>query len=134
MQQHSENLAVVQAALADFTNQAFEALLARLSDDIILETALPSEIVPYGGKHAGKAAARAFLENVTRTTQFMRFAVREFFTSPDAVVALGSYESVVRGIGRPAVSDFAMVFRLREGKIAAFQKFADTHAIVQSWK
>jgi ketosteroid isomerase-like protein len=128
------NIAVVKAAYEDFMHGAFDALLERLDESIVWEMPFPAEIVPYGGKHVGKAAVKTFFDTFVRTTEVLRFEPQEFIASGDVVVALGLYHGKARHTGRSAQSDIALVFRLRDGKITSFKKFADTHAVVESWR
>jgi hypothetical protein len=94
----------------------------------------PVEIVPYGGKHHGKQGVKTFLETLGRTTEILRFEPSEFLASGETVVVLGFYHGKARHTGRTAQSDVALVFRLSGGKITSFKKFADTHAVVESWR
>jgi ketosteroid isomerase-like protein len=128
------NVAVVKAAYEDFMRGAFEALLERLDEAVVWETPFPAEIVPYGGKHVGKQGVKTFLETFARTTEILRFEPQEYIASGNVVVALGFYHGKARHTGRSAQSDIALIFRLRDGKIISFKKFADTHAVVESWR
>jgi ketosteroid isomerase-like protein len=48
----------------------------------------------------------------------------------DTVVGVGTYSGTFKATGRPMEARVVHVFRVREGKIAAFEQFADTLRIV----
>jgi ketosteroid isomerase-like protein len=127
------NVALVQQGFADFGAGNLDALLERFEDNIVWETPFPPEIVPYSGRLEGKANVREFFEDLARTTEFAYFRPEEYVASGDKVVALGSYQATVRETGKSATSDFAMVFTIRDGKIAAFKEYADTQALIAAW-
>lgn len=133
MPEQVDNVALVQQGFADFGAGNIDALVERFDDDIAWETPFPPEIVPMSGRLVGKTQARAFFEDLARTTEFAYFRPEEFVASGDKVVALGSYRATIRETGKSATSDFAMVFTVRDGKIAAFKEYADTHAVIAAW-
>lgn len=129
----NKNANIVRAAFEDFKNGNLDALLARFADAITWETPFPKEIIPFGGNHVGKEQVKGFFATLAQTTETTRFEPKEYIVSEDIVVALGYYEALVRKTGRKGGSEFAMVFRIRDGKIVSFKEFVDTHAIVQAW-
>jgi ketosteroid isomerase-like protein len=129
----NKNADLVRAAFEDFNSGNLDALLNRFAENIVWETPFPQDIVPFGGKRAGKEQVREFFVTLAQTTETTHFEPKEFIVADDIVVALGYYEALVRQTGRKGGSDFAMVFRIQNGKIVAFKEFVDTHAVVQAW-
>jgi uncharacterized protein len=124
-----ENTAVVQQAYDNFKNRDIDGLLSLFSEEITWE--LPEmEGVPFGGKRAGLEEVVEFFAMLGMAQEPLRFEPREFFAQGDRVVCLGSYDWRVRETSREFSSDFAHVFTIADGKIAAFQEFMDTAACV----
>lgn len=127
------NVAIVTALFEAFRRGDMDAILAFLDDAIVWETPFPRAIVPHGGKRTGKAEVRTFFETLVGTTELTRFEPQEFIASENVVAVLGVDGGTVRSTGRSSEGRFAMIFRIRDQKIVAFEEFADTHAVVQSW-
>jgi ketosteroid isomerase-like protein len=53
----------------------------------------------------------------------------EFFVSGDRVVALGVYEGVAKATGRRLRAPFAHAWTVRDGKVATFDMYTDTHLV-----
>jgi ketosteroid isomerase-like protein len=121
----SENVALVQQAYAAFGRGDIAALLEMLSDDIDWHTPGAPRI-PYAGRFSGRKQVAGFFEGLGKTAEFERFEPREFFAHGDKVVVLGHYAGRGRTTGRPFATDWAMVFTVRNGKIAAFSEHFDT--------
>jgi ketosteroid isomerase-like protein len=105
------------------------ALLATFVDDIVwtgVYGAGPQ--VPTSGERRGKAAVEEFFGQVAANYTFSRFEPRQFIATGDTVVALGHYAATTSR-GTSVESDFAMVFTIRDGRIARFQEFTDSAAL-----
>ena len=50
----------------------------------------------------------------------------EYIDGGDTIVSLGHYGGVCKATGKPMRAQFAHVFRVKDGKIAGFQQYADT--------
>jgi hypothetical protein len=132
-QSDNENVKIVQTAFEHFKNGNLDGILATLQDDVEWETPFPRGIVPFGGKRKGKAQVKEFFEALEQTSETLRFEPREYFGSGDVVVALGYYEGKARSTGRTASTEFAMTFRLRNGKVYAFREYADSYVVAQAF-
>jgi ketosteroid isomerase-like protein len=133
MAQTDENIALIQAAFADFGKGDIQTLLTRFDENAAWETPFPRDIVPYGGKRTGKAQIREFFDQLAQTTETLRFEPKEFIASGETVVVLGVFGGRVRKTGRAAESDFAMVFRIRNGKVTSYKEYTDAHVVVQAF-
>ena len=127
--QEAQNTKVVQDAYAAFGRGDVQGILNSLGDDIVWTGVYGAAAhVPTAGERRGKAAVAQFFAQVAENIQFSRFEPREFIATGDKVVALGHYTATT-----PAKTgfdcDFAMVFTLKNGKIARFQEFCDSAAI-----
>jgi uncharacterized protein len=121
----STNVELVQAAYAAFGRGDIAALLATFSDDIDWDSPGAPRI-PHAGRFNGKTAVAGFFDGLAKTAEFERFEPREFIPHGDKVVVLGSYAGRGRSTGRAFSSDWAMVFTVKNGKIAAFKEYLDT--------
>ncbi len=50
----------------------------------------------------------------------------ELIDGGETIVSLGHYSGVSKATGKPMRAQFAHVFRVKDGKIAGFQQYADT--------
>ena len=124
-----ENTALVQQAYNNFKNRDIDGLLSLFSEEITWE--LPEmEGISFGGRRAGLEEVVEFFAMLGMTQEPLRFEPREFIAQDNRVVCLGSYDWRVRDTNREFSSDFAHVFTIAEGKIAAFSEFLDTAAAV----
>jgi ketosteroid isomerase-like protein len=63
---------------------------------------------------------------------FTAFEPREYIASGDKVAVLGSYTAIARATGKSMSSEWTMVWKFRDGKLAWFREFTDTHALLES--
>jgi uncharacterized protein len=50
----------------------------------------------------------------------------EILPTPDGALTLGRYSGTYKGTGKPIDAQFAHVWRIKDGKVAAFQQYTDT--------
>jgi len=126
----AENTKVVRDAYAAFGRGDITTLLGYMTDDVQWQPVIGTGThVPFSGARTGKAAVAEFFKQVAETEDFEQFEPREFVAQGDMVVAIGHYRAKTKATGRTFDSPFAMVFTLRNGKIAAFREFTDSAAI-----
>lgn len=125
-----QNTAIVQKAYEAFKRGEINGILELLSDDVSWEPIIGAgPHVPHAGKRQGKAAVRQFFETLGNTFVFERFEPREFVAQGDVVVALGHYQGRPKTTGRAIETDWAMVFRIKDGRITEFREFTDSAAL-----
>src|SRR3954451_8025209 len=113
---------------AAFGRGDIPAVLDKLAEDIEWRIAGPSEL-PYAGLHRGRDEVAKFFEAFGKTSEFEVFEAREDFSRGDKVVVLGHERQRVKATGQVVETEWAMVFTLRDGKIARYHNFVDTHAV-----
>ena len=118
-------VAQVQAAYADFGRGDIQSLLNRFADDIDWYSPGEGTAIPYAGRLQGKAQVAKFFDGVGANLEFHEFNPSEFISQGDVVVAIGTWDATVRGTDVRIKDGFAMVFRLRDGKIADFREYSD---------
>ena len=88
---------------------------------------------PYAGTYRGPEGVR---DNV-----FMRIGadwdgfamtVDDVLDAGDAVIGIGTYSGTSKATGKPMKARVVHVFRVRDGKIAAFEQFADTLKVAEA--
>jgi ketosteroid isomerase-like protein len=126
----AQNTKVVQDAYAAFGRGDIPALLGHMTDDILWQPVIgTSKQVPFSGERKGKAGVAEFFQQVAETEDFQLFEPREFIAQGNTVVALGHYRAVTKTTGKSFDSPFAMVFTLRDGKVASFREFTDSAGV-----
>jgi uncharacterized protein len=122
------NLQLVQEGYGDFARGDVQALLEKFAEDI--EWIVPgSEKNPLAGTYKGRSRVGEFFKKLNELTELGLFEPREFIAQGDKVVALGREEGRVRSTARKFQTDWAMVFTVRDGKIARFHQYLDTSNI-----
>jgi ketosteroid isomerase-like protein len=126
----AENTRVVQDAYAAFGRGDITTLLGYMTDDVHWRPVIgTAKHVPFSGERTGKAGVAEFFKQVAESEDFQQFEPREFIAQGDTVVALGHYRAVAKATGAMFDCDFAMVFAIRDGRIAAFREFTDSAAV-----
>jgi ketosteroid isomerase-like protein len=127
------NIDLVKAAYADFQSGNIVSLLGRMEDGITWEQPAPRDVVPFGGSRRGKGEVADFFKTLNETLDFTQFEPREYIASDDTVVAIGEYTANLRSDGTTIGPEgFAMVFRIRNGKVAAFREYTDSLRLVDA--
>jgi ketosteroid isomerase-like protein len=126
----AQNTKVVQDAYAAFGRGDIATLLSYMAEDIQWQPVIGTAArVPFSGERTGKAQVAEFFKLVAAAEEFQQFEPREFVAQGDKVVAIGHYRAVTKPTGKSFESDFAMVFTMRDGKVARFQEFTDSAGI-----
>ena len=120
------NIDVVRSLYAAFAKGDMPAALATMAPDIVWTEAdnypyadRNPYIGPEGVLHGVFARIGADWENFTVVSD-------ELIDGGDTIVSLGHYGGVYKATGKTMRAQFAHVFRVKNGKIAAFQQYADT--------
>jgi len=132
MSEH-ENRQLIEQAYANFKAGNIPALLQSMSEDITWQ--LPEiENVPFAGKRAGRGAVAEFFSALANLQNARSFEPREFIAQGNRVVVLGHYVWQVKANGRTYEGDFAHVYTIRGGQIAAFHEYTDTAAAAKAFR
>jgi len=120
------NLDLVRGIYSAFARGDMPAVLAAMSPDMVWNEAenFPyADGNPYRGSDAILAGVFARLGG-----EWDGFAAvpEEFLDAGDTIIVLGRYRGTFKASGRALDAQFAHVWRVREGKVAAFQQYTDT--------
>lgn len=124
---------VVQDCFRFFKEGNLQGLLEQLTDNVQWIVPGPKEI-PYAGSREGKLAVGEFFKLIQKSEDVLRMEPQDFIEQGNKVVALGFWESKVKKTGKITKGDWAMVFTLRNGKIARFQEYSDTNNTAEAFR
>jgi ketosteroid isomerase-like protein len=120
------NVTLVRDLYAAFGRGDIDALMAGLSADVHWEVVGRREDYPLLGVRKGHQGAREFFQQLSEIQEAVEFAPREFLDAGDTVVVLGREKWKIRKTGKPAESEWAHFFTVRNGKVTMFREFCDT--------
>jgi ketosteroid isomerase-like protein len=124
-----ENVGLARRAYENFKSGDIQALLDSLTEDV--DWRLPEmSNIGFAGARKGRERVGNFFAELAESQESVSFEPREFVAQGDKVVALGSYRWRVKRNGREYDGEWAHVFTIREGKIAAFHEYMDSAAAV----
>ena len=126
------NIAFVQKAYADYRAGNIKAIMDTLADDI--EWIMPGKSLPSSGTFHGKAGVARFLEITKETWSSLSLEPRQYIASGDTVAVVGTVSATARSTGRSLTTDWVMLWKIRDGKLASFQEMTDTLAAAEALK
>lgn len=97
-----------------------DGILAMMTDDVIFEASFGSD--PWGTRVVGKAALRAFLQDMLERIPDVRWDEIRHFAHPELVVVEWLTSGTPRG-GRPFKVEGCDILTVRAGKIAAKRSY-----------
>ena len=124
-----ENLDVIRQGYDAFGRGDINALLESFDEQITWVTPGPPDLAT-SGRRSGRQEVAGFFAAVNQLFDVQRFEPKEFLAQGDTVVVLGSETAVARSTGKVIDVDWVHVFKMRNGKVVAFQEFFDTAAVL----
>ncbi|HYY97061.1 MAG TPA: nuclear transport factor 2 family protein [Pyrinomonadaceae bacterium] len=127
-----ENKRVVLNVFEMFGRGDVPGLLSLVADDA--EWAAPGPgVVSYFGERRGPEGALEFFKNLGADVEFESFEPGDLIAEGDRVVVLGRERGRVRRTGKTFDNAWALVFTIREGRIAGFRCYENTAAIAEAF-
>jgi ketosteroid isomerase-like protein len=126
MTQISTPTELIQSMFEAFGRGDINFIVERLAPDC--RWIVPGRGIPSAGIYNGREGAARFFQVLSETEKITRFEPREYFTHGDDVVVLGFEEIQVIATGKKATTNWAMLFRVRDGQVASYESFFDTAA------
>lgn len=120
------NTDLVRALYAAFAAGDMPAALTTMANDIVWNEA---ENYPYADRNpyvGPQAVLTGVFARIGGGWEGFAAFSDEIIDGGDTIVSLGHYSGVFKATGKPMRAQFAHVFRVKNGKIAAFQQYADT--------
>ena len=108
------------------------AAIALLDEFIIwIEPGAPD--VLFGGVYNGLSGIQNMLQTEHKDVQLKNFIPKNYFSSQNLVVVLGSDTATVLSTGKTYTTDWTMFFTIINGKITMVQTYMDTNAIAKAF-
>ena len=127
----NDALSLIQHAYACFGRGDIPALLALATPDVDWQFH-GDHGAGYTGRVRGHAQLAEWFGEVARLDDIQAFEPREFLAGPDHVTVIGHERTIARATGRVFETPWVHVWRLRDGRIAAFTGFFDTQAAAEA--
>ena len=124
-----ENIDLVRKGYEAFGRGDVAGLLATLDEQVLWVTSGPADL-PTAGRRRGHEGAREFVRTLSTVVDVERFEPKQFVAQGDLVIVLGTDAGRLKSTGKTFDMDFAHAFTIRNGKVAAFQEYRDTSALV----
>jgi ketosteroid isomerase-like protein len=121
-----ENINLVEQCYAAFLRGDIQSLLTRFTEDIDWELPLIEE-APFSGKRHGHQQVQEFFQSLDSMQEAKQFEPKEFIAQGNKVVVLGHYAWEIKSTKAQFDSDWTHIFTIRDGKIARFREFLDSH-------
>jgi uncharacterized protein len=128
-----DNIDFVKSLYAAYANGKIDTLLQAMDPKIKWYSNADPALLPWGGERRGPTEARRFFEELAANVETEQFQPREFMGGVDFVVVLGQSKGRMKATGRRVDDQWVHLFRIRNGKVAEFRSFGDTHALVQAF-
>jgi len=122
-----DNVDVVRQLYSDFGEGNVEGILNVLTEDVEWKEPHAGKS-PLAGTWHGHEGVADFFRTVDEVTETEDFQPKDYIAQGNKVVVLGHYRFLVKSTGKRWGSEWAMVWTLRDAKIAEFQFFGDTEA------
>lgn len=88
---------------------------------------------PYAGTHVGPDGVREHVfARLGGEWDGFGLEVDEVLDAGAAVFGVGTYFGTYKATGKPMRARVVHVWRLRDGKVVAFEQFTDTHRVVEA--
>jgi ketosteroid isomerase-like protein len=123
----------VQELYGAFGRGDIATIVDALADDVTWTGTTPWNANSTTTTYRGKAGVQQFFSDLDAQVNMTAFEPKEFTSSGDLVVALGTYTGGPKG-GETCSEDWAMAFWFRSGKLVKFQEYSDTTRSVALYK
>jgi ketosteroid isomerase-like protein len=120
------NAEPVRALYEAFAKGDMPAALATMAADIVWNEA---ENYPYSDRNpyiGPQAVLMGVFARIGADWEGFAAVSDELIEARETIVSLGHYSGTNKATGKPMRAQFAHVFRVKNGQIAAFQQYADT--------
>jgi uncharacterized protein len=103
--------------------------------DPAIDWELPAmDAVPFSGKRQGQDQVVEFFGMLNDAQTANEFMPREFIAQGNRVVVLGHYSWTLRANNEHYESDWTHIFTIRNGKVASFREFMDSHIAAEAFE
>jgi ketosteroid isomerase-like protein len=126
------NEAIVQGIYDGFAKGTCEENLVYMADDVIWAHPVYEEI-PFARVFKGHDGVREFFEQAIGSLNVLDQQLYKLVSDGDTVVAIGSERMEVKATGLEYFTPWTHVFTFEDGKIARFDEYVDTAAMINAF-
>jgi ketosteroid isomerase-like protein len=124
------NRALMERVAGAFRDGDLRPMLEAIDDNVVWTESAPADFFRFGGTHRRRPGVIEVEALVFATYLFHRFDPVEIVTSGEIVWGLFRVEALHRPTDRMVKTDYAVRWRVRNGKIVEHQAFYDTAALL----
>lgn len=128
--QLQENKALMTSVMRAFGQGDLRPLFGAIDESIIWKSGSPSSFVRFGGVHATSQGVKELTAQLFSTYQFVRFEITETVAENDIVWGILEMEAIHLPSGKKIMSEAAVRWRMRSGKIVEHLSFYDSASFV----
>ncbi|MCB0154607.1 MAG: nuclear transport factor 2 family protein [Anaerolineae bacterium] len=128
-----QNIQIVQQLYTAFAKRDINTILSMLSQDV--EWGEPDNpFNPAGGTRHGHSGFLEWLNIGKNAEEILVLEPKKMLTDVDSVAIVGFIKCRALSTGKIYESDFVHVITIKDGKIAKFQEFFDTHIAGEAFR
>jgi ketosteroid isomerase-like protein len=124
---------IVRGIYAAFGEGRIGDIVARMADSTTFIQPGGRDI-PWAGTYRTPAEVEGFFGKLADAVEVTDFTPREYVEQDGVVVALGVWAGVARRTGKPFDSSWAMIWKLRDGKVWFYEALEDTDTIAEAFR
>jgi ketosteroid isomerase-like protein len=123
-----ENEQTVRGLYKAYLSHDIATVIDACSEDSEWFAMGPPGKLPYAGSFRGHREIEKYIAILDDVEESNHLVAQEFIARGDKVIVLGEYIARVNSTGVQFKTDFAHIFTVRDGKVAAFRYLYDTAA------
>ena len=118
------NTEQVEAIFEAFGRGDIPFILDRLTDDVRFASYL-DPVVPWAGEYVGKENIPSFFQALGGSVEVTGHPVDALVAQGDTVFSRGGVSFNVRATGKPGLSSWVYIWKLRDGQVYSYEQFND---------
>ena len=133
----TEPEALMRRVTAAFEKGDLQPLFDSIDEKVVWKAASQhTDLFRFGGTHTDRAGIKDVTSRIATAYTFQRFSPKEFVSDGDLVWGLFDMEAEYRPLGKESVIpkkiklEFALRWRVKNGKILEHQAFFDTASLL----
>src|SRR5438874_2551579 len=119
------NLDIVKTIYAAFQRGDIPSILNLVNDQVDWKNPGGPD-VPYAGERRNKTQVAEFFRILGESVEVLGFEPRSYTADGDQVGAFGHFRARARATNKEFGYDWAMSWRLKDGKVTGYQAYVDT--------
>jgi hypothetical protein len=127
-----ENVQMVQKFLQLLLNRDMASLMSMCTEDVVLVSPGPKDLVPWAGEYHGPQGVVQYLTALAQGVEQTGMAVDGIIAQGDKLAVLGRHHGRVRATGKSYDLSWVQIWTFRAGKVASIQIYHDTYLVAQA--